>query len=105
MSIACRFLSTALFAAVIGAAPLAPAQTADETHDGARQKACSQAATEHRLTGETRQAFLADCLAGKASAAPAAGSETCGARAKKADQQKLKGEERRLFMSGCLKRS
>lgn len=97
-------IATALLAS-IGAAPFAMAQTAGESADPARAKACNQVATDHQLTGETRKTFLQDCMKGRPTDLPASGVESCASRTKKADQQKLKGEERKLFMSGCLKRS
>ncbi len=100
-----KFLFATAFLVSIGAAPLAMAQSAGENADPARAKACNQVATDHQLAGETRKAFLQDCMKGRPTDLPASGVESCVSRAKKADQQKLKGEERKLFMSGCLKRS
>ncbi|HYM01893.1 MAG TPA: hypothetical protein VET85_03040 [Stellaceae bacterium] len=97
-------LAAALIAVSISAAPLASAQTRTPP-DTQRSAACYQAAREHQLQGETRVAFLQDCLNGRATARESSGPETCAARAKKADAQKLKDAARTLFMSGCLKRS
>jgi hypothetical protein len=104
MAISARFLVLAFLAASLGGIPAALAQTPGGTADAPREKACNQVANDHQLAGDTRKAFLQDCLKGKPADLPAAASESCASRAKKADQQKLKGEERKLFMSGCVKR-
>ena len=104
MPVSARLLALALLVALPAALPPTLAQTPGGTADAPREKACNQVANDHQLTGDTRKAFLQDCLKGKPADLPAAASESCASRTKKADQQKLKGEERRLFMSGCVKR-
>jgi hypothetical protein len=93
---------TAFFSVSLGLAPVASAQT--PTMPSAQlERACYRTAKEHQLTGDTRRAFLSDCLNGGGTVAPEMGAEPCRARAEKADDQKLIGEARKLFMSGCIK--
>jgi hypothetical protein len=86
-----------------------PAQAAQQE----RMRACNADAGARNLTGETRQRFMSDCLAGRVTpgAAGAAGGpssaqaaqqdrmRTCNAEA---GTRNLAGEARQRFMSDCL---
>jgi len=69
-----------------------------------RMKACNKQASDKKMKGEERQAFMSGCLKdGEPSAAQKAQQERMTACNKQATEKKLKGDERKKFMSGCLK--
>ena len=94
--------SAAVAAVLIGVAPGAHAQTAQQT----LMKTCNATAGTQHLSGDARKSFMSDCLSGKsAAAAPAAMTpqermKSCNAQA---GTQKLTGDTRKSFMSSCLK--
>lgn len=96
-----------LAALVFPAAAQAPAPSTAQTMQRDRMKSCNADAGTQKLAGDARKSFMADCLAGKASAAPEkaltpqqAKMKSCNADA---SAKSLKGADREAFMSTCLK--
>lgn len=96
-----------LAALVLPAAAQAPAPSAAQTTQRDRMKSCNADAGTQKLAGDARKSFMADCLAGKATAAPEkeltpqqAKMKSCNADA---SAKSLKGADRKAFMSTCLK--
>ena len=85
-----------LFAVSMSFAPLAAATPQQD-----KMKTCNKEATEKKLTGEERKAFMKECLKTKPALTPQ--QEKMKACNKEANEKKLKGEERQKFMKECLK--
>jgi hypothetical protein len=86
----------ALFAIGLAFAPFAVATPQQD-----KMKACNKEATEKKLAGEERKAFMSECLKAKPTLTPQ--QEKMKACNKEANEKKLKGEARKKFMSECLK--
>jgi hypothetical protein len=85
-----------LFAISMAFAPFAVAGTQQD-----KMKVCNKEATEKKLSGEERKAFMSECLKTKPATTPQ--QEKMKACNKEANEKKLKGEARKKFMSECLK--
>jgi hypothetical protein len=102
-------LAALIVAPALAQAPAGAAPTGPQAAQRARMTNCNATASSQKLSGDTRKTFMADCLAGQASAPPPATKpltaqqskmKTCNADA---SGKSLKGKERRAFMSTCLK--
>lgn len=96
-----------LVALFLPAAAQAPAPSAAQSAQRDRMKSCNADAGAQKLAGDARKGFMADCLAGKSTAAPdkeltpqQARMKSCNADA---SAKGLKGADRKTFMSTCLK--
>lgn len=95
-------------APTLAQAPAGAAPTGPQAAQRERMTNCNATAGSQKLAGQARKTFMADCLAGQASAPTAAKPltaqqakmQTCNADA---SAKTLKGKERRAFMSTCLK--
>ena len=81
----------------------AQAQDKQPTAQQQRMTQCNQEAKG--MTGDARQKFMSDCLAGKSTKAkaPTAQQQKMTNCNKAADTKALKGDARQKFMSDCLK--
>lgn len=86
----------ALFAIGLAFAPFAVATPQQD-----KMKACNKEATEKKLAGEERKAFMSECLKTKPATTPQ--QEKMKVCNKEANEKNLKGEERQKFMKECLK--
>jgi hypothetical protein len=96
-----KLLSAAVLALFVSAPFGAFAANAQQE----KMKTCNKEATEKKLKGAERKAFMSDCL--KKDAPPAkpanAQQEKMKECNKQATEKKMKGADRKKFMSECLK--
>jgi uncharacterized protein HemX len=88
-------LGIALVLAVAVSAAYAGHGGKEPTAEEERIKACATQATDKRLKGDERKAFMSECFQTQ--------REQMTACDKDATAKNLKGDERRAFMSQCLK--
>lgn len=100
-------LVLALTTPAFAQAPMVPSTAQAAQRE--RMTSCNASAGSQKLAGGSRKTFMADCLAGKTAATPAADKPMTAQQMKMktcnvdASGKGLKGKERRTFMSTCLK--